>query len=297
MVERAARVLLFICVALVVAALFCGCTMHDVQYPFGEKSSRPRAAAEPPEDIEINVNTAAKPAAPAPAAVAAPMVPASSGTAWLGETPAIPAATIKGAPRDVPAPELENVNRYARALEAKLRQRYNNTPAFAGRVGRVQLLPVGEPQVSLDGRKLRMEWSQIVFDEWGQRLPELEKEYYVVTFGDGKPQMQRTRPSITVGLNNEGGYGEFAPVRGGRLSARPTAGSPEMFDRPHSARVGLLDDNLAARDSAPGGYDFMDLPTIAETLRDSEAIKDAAVASVPVIAPAGESLSAVVVNE
>ena len=63
MVERAARVLLFICVALVVAALFCGCTMHDVQYPFGEKSSRPRAVAEPPEDIEINVNTAAKPAA------------------------------------------------------------------------------------------------------------------------------------------------------------------------------------------------------------------------------------------
>lgn len=295
MVERAARVVFGMAVLLIIAAMVCGCSLHDVQYPFSAAAAKP--APEPPEDIEINLN-AANPAAPRVTAVAstasAPApVPAPAASA-PGMLPEYPSPVVKGDPVDVPAPELENVNRYARALENKLRQRYNNTPAFAGKVGKVQLLPVGEPQVSLDGRKMRMEWSQIVFDEWGRRIPELEKEFYVVTFGDGKPLMQRTRPTITVGLNNEGGYSEFAPVRGGKLSARATVGDPAMYDRPDSDRRGLLDDNLARRDSAPQEYDFLDLPEIRDLVEQSEKLKDR---QIPVIPPVGEHLTAVTVNE
>lgn len=194
-----------------------------------------------------------------------------------------PAPTV-----EIPAPELANVNRYARALEQKLLRRYNNTPAFAGQVAKVQLLPMQEPEVSLDGRKLRMEWSQVVFDIWGKRLGELEKEYYIVTFGDGKPMMQRTRPTITVGLNNESGYSEFSQVRGGILSQVQPKVNPGMFDKPESEKTGPLEEGVRAKDSAAAPYMEYELPPINSPRKPT-------VAKTPVIKPAPDNLQAVVV--
>lgn len=201
-----------------------------------------------------------------------------------------PAFWRKPAPAvEIPAPELANVNRYARALEQKLLRRYTNTPAYSGQVAKVQLLPLRDPEISLDGRKLRMEWSQVVYDIWGKRIPELEKEYYIVTFGDGKPLMQRTRPTITVGLNNESGYSEFGQVRGGVLSQVAKKANPAMFDKPDSERTGPLEEGVKAKDSADAPYLEYELPPIGSKNSATGAAKT------PVIAPAADNLQAVVV--
>lgn len=187
---------------------------------------------------------------------------------------------------EIPGPELTNVNLYARKLEKKLHRRYNNTPKYAGNIAKVQLVPVGEPEVSLDGRKMRMEWSQVVFDSWGKRVPDLEKEYYVVTFGDGRPLTTRTRPSITVGLNNESGYSEFAPVRGGALSGVEKKSNPGMFDKATSEKTSPLEDQLQSKDSAPAPYREYELPEMGELPRVHAP-------EVPVLAPVADNLQAV----
>ena len=197
---------------------------------------------------------------------------------------------VKGKPIDVPAPELENINRYAAALEENLLQRYNNTPGFAGKVAKVRLLADSEPEFSMDRKKIKMEWSQVVFDSWGKRIPELEEEYYVVVFGDGKPLMQRTRPSITIGLNNESGYSEFSRVRGGSLSKMEYTADPTMFDRPDSSRDGLLDDNLESKDVNKIPYRQFDIDPLEPHNAPLKKKKD-----LPVIQPAAEELQAVVV--
>lgn len=191
---------------------------------------------------------------------------------------------------EVPAPELTNVNRYAQALQEKLLRRYNNTPAYAAKVAKVQLMPMHDPEVSLDGRKLRMEWSQVVFDIWGKRIPELEKEYYVVTFGDGKPLMQRTRPTITVGLNNESGYSEYSAVRGGILSTVKPKANPGMFDKPNSEKTSPLEEGVKAKDSADAPYLEYELPPIERTPAAKRS-------GIPVIAPAPDNLQALTVLE
>ncbi|GHS92343.1 hypothetical protein FACS1894139_06320 [Planctomycetales bacterium] len=260
---------------LLLCLTLAGCSFSDAQYPFG---APPAEVAEvPPEDVVINIG--AKHDAPVAAIKTLPATPAANGAR----------RTFTGEPQVVPAPELANINRYARALEDKLLRRYNNTPTFAGKIGKVQVLPVGEPKTSLDGQKIKIEWSQVVFDIWGERIPELEKEFYVVTFGDGKPAMQRTRPTITAGLNNEGGYSEFSAVRGGVFSGRATGGDPALFDRPDSERRQMLDDNLNDKNATPGAYEYYDLPALGEKVA---AVKD----RLPVIAPAPENLTAVVVQ-
>ncbi len=197
---------------------------------------------------------------------------------------------VKGKPIDVPAPELENINRYAAALEENLLRRYNNTPGFAGKVARVRLLADHEPEFSMDRKKIRMEWSQVVFDHWGKRISELEEEYYVVVFGDGKPLMQRTRPSITIGLNNESGYSEFSRVRGGDLSKMEYVADPTMFDKPTSSSDSLLDDNLNSRDSLNIPYKQFDIDPLEPHNAPLKEKKN-----IPVIQPAAEDLQAVVV--
>ncbi len=197
---------------------------------------------------------------------------------------------VKGKPIDVPAPELENINRYAAALEENLLRRYNNTPGFAGKVAKVRLLADHEPEFSMDHKKIRMEWSQVVFDQWGKRIPELEEEYYIVVFGDGKPLMQRTRPSISVGLNNESGYSEFAPVRGGTLSTLEYNADPTMFDKPTSSSDGLLDDNLNSKDVNNVPYHQLDIDPLQPHNAPREKPRE-----LPVIQPAPEDLQAVVV--
>ncbi len=197
---------------------------------------------------------------------------------------------VKGKPIDVPAPELENINRYAAALEENLLRRYNNMPGFAGKVAKVRLLADHEPEFSMDHKKIRMEWSQVVFDQWGKRIPELEEEYYIVVFGDGKPLMQRTRPSISVGLNNESGYSEFAPVRGGTLSTLEYNADPTMFDKPTSSSDGLLDDNLNSKDVNNVPYHQLDIDPLQPHNAPREKPQE-----LPVIQPAPEDLQAIVV--
>lgn len=136
-------------------------------------------------------------------------------------------------PQIAPAVQREeptNIDLYARELEARLHRRYNNTPRYAGTVAVVNLTMTRPPQVSVDGKETQVEWSQIVLDKWGKRIPELEEEYYVVTFGDGLPRRQTTRPSLTVGMQTEGGFSEFESTNQGRLKPLPHRADPRMFD-------------------------------------------------------------------
>lgn len=264
-----AKQLLFIAVALILLMMLTGCSMGTVDAEKSKNDSTARVGSAV-DKVIVNINQLGR----------------------TGNTPGI----VQKIPEShyVPAPELENVNRYANALEGKLLRRYNNTPGFQNNIAKVQLLPVGKPKTSMDGKKLRMEWSQVVFNIWGERVAELEKEFYVVTFGDGKPLMQRTRPSITVGMNNEGGYSEFDRVRGGRLSKMNYKGSPEMFDIPDGDKDTMLYDNIKSKNSAPAPYHEYDLPEIDKTpLRDNSNPKQKNV--LPIIKPAPENLQAVVV--
>lgn len=332
-VEGLAKIMLTAAVTLVLAALVCGCSTINSVKSIGDtysndevreivRESRPNRQAKPgkadkperPEQKAREQVAQAKAAGnPPPSGNPAPaQAQSASGTtqnsggkngliinirnAVFNGGGAQMAAQNPPPTVELPAPELTNVNLYARALEEKLSRRYNNTPKFSGKVAKVQLIPVGEPRVSLDGKKLRMEWSQVVYDIWGERLTELEQEYFVVTFGDGKPLMQRTRPTITVGLNNEGGYSEYAPVRGGKLSEVESQGNPGMFDRPDNEKTGLLDQNLEARNSADAPYLEYALPAPGG-YRQFQSNPEPPRAQIPIIAPAAEHLQALTVQE
>lgn len=300
-IEGLAKIMLYTAVALVLMAMLSGCTIVNSIKSIGDTysdenarqlaeeqktSKKSRNSESAPDDIkDVRANSAVNTADNEKAG----LIINIKNSLFSGKSPQTPPpATL-----EVPAPELTNINLYAAALEEKLQRRYNNTPKFSGKVAKVQLIPVGEPKVSLDGQKMRIEWSQIVFDIWGERITELEKEYYAVTFGDGKPLMQRTRPSITVGLNNEGGYSEYSQVRGGKLSTLKHKGNPGMFDRADSEKTGLLDLNLEAKNSADAPYLEYDLPAAGGYTQYKSSGNEA----IPVISPAGENLQAVTVNE
>lgn len=330
--EGLAKIMLMAAVTLVLAVLACGCSAVDSVMSIGDTYSHEEVreiVRDSRPDKQVKAAKSGKPDSPGKQArqqVAQAMPPTANNTpSAQSQTPSARTKTASSAPQssggrdnlvinirnavfngggaqnpppsvELPAPELTNVNLYARALEEKLSRRYNNTPKFSGRVAKVQLVPVGEPRVSLDGKKLRMEWSQVVYDIWGERLTELEQEYFVVTFGDGKPLMQRTRPTITVGLNNEGGYSEYAPVRGGKLSEVESQGNPAMFDRPDSEKTGLLDQNLEARNSADAPYLEYALPAPGG-YRQFQSNPEPPRAQIPIIAPAAEHLQALTVQE
>ncbi|MDR2391046.1 MAG: hypothetical protein LBE84_05140, partial [Planctomycetota bacterium] len=111
-----------------------------------------------------------------------------------------------------PAPTPEAVERYRIRLEERLIERYNNLPEFAGRVGRVTVVLAKPVETSLDGRLLRAEFDQLVYDNWGVRLPRLEKEYYIVVFSSGGAELVRSDPSIRIGLEMEHIYSERVPL-------------------------------------------------------------------------------------
>ncbi len=117
------------------------------------------------------------------------------------------------------APTPAEVESYRRRLEFRLLERYNNMPEYAGNVAKVTVVLSKPLRPSLDGTRLRAEFDQIVHDPWGKRLPELEKEYYVVTFGAGGARQVRSDPSIRVGLNRERAYADPAEP-GADLSER-----------------------------------------------------------------------------
>ncbi|MFH0911909.1 MAG: hypothetical protein V1918_10445 [Planctomycetota bacterium] len=104
-----------------------------------------------------------------------------------------------------------NIEVYKKRLEAKLLREYRNHPEFGEEVNRVELDVVKDILTDESGRMRRAEFAQLVYDRWGRRIPELEDEYFVATFGPGHPQALRQGPKITVGLAVEGTYSEFNP--------------------------------------------------------------------------------------
>lgn len=112
-----------------------------------------------------------------------------------------------------PAPPTRaEVEDYRVRLENRLLERYNNLPDHAGNVAKVTVV-LSKPLVeSLDGSLIRAEFDQMAYDPWGKRIPALEKEYYVVTFGAGGARQVRSDPSIRVGLDLEKTYSERAPL-------------------------------------------------------------------------------------
>lgn len=106
----------------------------------------------------------------------------------------------------------QSVLDYQLKLEARLLERYNNLPEYGGMIGRVAIVLSKPLETSMDGSMIRAEFDQLVYDHWGKRLPALEKEYYVVTFGAGGVHQVRTDPSIRVGLDMEKTFSERAPL-------------------------------------------------------------------------------------
>lgn len=121
-----------------------------------------------------------------------------------------------------------NITAYQQRLQEKLHHRYNNTPAYNGKVAYVELAFAKQPRVSVDGKEVQVEFSQLVYDKWGNRIPDLEKEYYVVTFSHGNPRLVRTRPSMDVGLYVEGGYSESAAISGSAPRKPSSAATPML---------------------------------------------------------------------
>lgn len=121
-----------------------------------------------------------------------------------------PSPYVAGEP---PAPPTrQEVEDYRIRLENRLLERYNNIPEHAGNVAKVTVVLSKPLQEALDGSRIRAEFDQLVYDPWGKRIPELEKEYYVVVFGSGGAQQVRSDPSIRVGLDLEKTYSERAPL-------------------------------------------------------------------------------------
>jgi len=133
---------------------------------------------------------------------------------------------------DVPTPE--GVEAYRHKLAARLYERYNNSPQHAGKVGKVSVVISKPLETSLDGRFILAEFDQLVYDIWGRRIPALEKEYYVVTFGTGGAAEVRTDPSVRVGLDLHGTYSELAP-----LGADPFSRVSDPVARPQAAQPGM----------------------------------------------------------
>jgi len=124
----------------------------------------------------------------------------------------IPIYTVAPEPEPMSLPTPEGVEKYRAKLEDRLLERYNNLPEFSGRIARVQVILSRPPEVSMDGTLIRAEFDQLVYDNWGKRVPELEKEYYAVTFGMGGVQQVRSDPSIRIGLDMEKAWSEKAPL-------------------------------------------------------------------------------------
>ncbi len=145
------------------------------------------------------------------------------------------------APEDADAlsgqpPSRAEVEEYRSRLEMRLLERYNNMPDHAGNVGRVTVALSKPLQTSLDGTMIRAEFDQLVFDPWGRRIPELEEEYYVVTFGSGGARQVRADPSIRVGLNLEKTWSERAPLAADPFSRVPEDRAFHPAPKPERAR-------------------------------------------------------------
>ncbi len=145
------------------------------------------------------------------------------------EPPPLPPAPTSGYDalgepwRQPPAapPTPAEVERYRQRLENRLLERYNNLPEYSGKVSKVTIVLSRPLETSMDGTMIRAEFDQLVYDPWGKRIPELEQEYFAVTFASGGVQQMRSDPSIRIGLDMEKTYSERAPLTADPFTSGP----------------------------------------------------------------------------
>lgn len=192
----------------------------------------PAKAAAAGKDVELTPEIVADAAEAASRPTTAQAQTAEVPSATL-ETPSAPptppAALVRNVPPQEPwrqnafaPPTPEGVENYRRRLEARLLEKYNNIPEFAGKVAKVSVVISKPPETSVDGTMIKADFDQLVYDSWGKRIPALEKEYFVVTFGAEGVRQVRSDPSIRVGLDLEKTYSERAP-----LAADPFRNTPD----------------------------------------------------------------------
>ncbi|MHC4886810.1 MAG: hypothetical protein ACYTGH_17170, partial [Planctomycetota bacterium] len=128
---------------------------------------------------------------------------------------------------------------YQARLEAKLLRQHRNHPVHGKKVYRVELEVTKDIQIDVEGRQHKVEWAQLIYDHWGNRIPELEKEFFVVTFGSPRDgagpngRIHNVKPSISVGMNAAGLSGEHRPV-----TALPVVGATQGRYCPSCGQAG-----------------------------------------------------------
>lgn len=137
-----------------------------------------------------------------------------------------------------------NIDAYRRQLEARLLQKYNNMQDYAGVISRVELQLTHPPLQSCDRSEVKVEFCQLVYDKWNRRVPPLEKEYFIITFGSGTPRTVRTDPTVTFGLKTDGEFSEKTPVQSGLMGEFPSL--PQLPAAPTPGKDGEGSSSSAA---------------------------------------------------
>lgn len=109
-----------------------------------------------------------------------------------------------------------NMEIYREQLEARLFRQHRNHPILGEKVEKVEV-KVAKVVDGLNGVDKQVEFTQVVYDRWGARIPELEQQYYVVQFGLGRPRISSDRPQIMIGMSTEGAYSEHTPIQSGLM--------------------------------------------------------------------------------
>ena len=109
-----------------------------------------------------------------------------------------------------------NIEIYRSQLQARLLQQHKNHPLIGEKVEKVDVR-ISRVTNAMNGVDKEVEFTQVVYDRWGHRMPELEQQYYIVHFGLGRPQVRAERPQIVIGMNAGGAYSEHEPVRNGMM--------------------------------------------------------------------------------
>lgn len=112
-----------------------------------------------------------------------------------------------------------NMKTYKQQLADRLLTQYRQHPELGYRVDRVELDEVGPILADAHGRHRKVEWAQLVYDRYGDRMPELEEEYFVVEFGPERPRVYGGTPRLDIGLKTHSTYSEYQPVESNGIRA------------------------------------------------------------------------------
>jgi hypothetical protein len=128
-------------------------------------------------------------------------------------------------------PVTGNMAVYRDRLERRLLTRHRADPRYGGKVARVELELMRPVEHDLTGKFRRVQWAQLVYNRWGERIPALEEEFFIVEFGPpaaAAAARHRVKPAMHV-PSHHGGYSEFLaldPEAGHRAPDAPPAPRP-----------------------------------------------------------------------